>query len=127
VVQCIEEPGALSQVARLDQAAQHQREAIAMVTGLDEREIEVEVLSEIPPEVRELLDRGTKDRETAAYFEQRAAKGFRHAALLLAEGGYSLRDIGRLLNVSHQRAHQLVGEAQADHGSRRRRRPRQAS
>jgi len=43
VVQCDQHPGAISQVARLDQAQEHQREAIAFVAGLPREVISVTV------------------------------------------------------------------------------------
>jgi hypothetical protein len=60
VVQCVEEPGAISQVARLDQAEEHQREAISMVTGLDAASFHVSLHVDLP------LNRVGRDPEGSA-------------------------------------------------------------
>lgn len=49
VIQCDQHPGALSQVARLDQAAEVHREAIALITGEPENGVEVAVRPELHP------------------------------------------------------------------------------
>lgn len=47
-------------------------------------------------------------RGQAADAQSEAARELRAAAQQLADQKLPLRDIGRLLGVSHQRAHQLV-------------------
>lgn len=51
-------------------------------------------------------------REQAAVAEQEALVRCRIMARSLAEQGVPVRDIGAALGVSHQRAHQLITEAQ---------------
>lgn len=111
VVQCDQEPGALSQVVRLDQAAEHQREAIAFVTGLAQDEIEVAVVPVIDDEARRLLDQAHQDRAQAEELAEQASREIQQAARLMVQKGLSLRDVGSVLGVSHQRAHQLVNAA----------------
>lgn len=111
VVQCDQEPGALSQVARLDQAAEQQREAIAFVSGLDEDEVHVEVRPELDHDVSELLSVAELHRYEADMHARQAHAELRRAVIKLVDASYSLRDIGAILGVSHQRAHQLVQEA----------------
>jgi len=110
VVQCDQEPTALSQVARLDQAAAHQREAIAFVTGSSIDEIEVEVVPVLDQSVRELIRRAADDRARAETLGRAASAGFREAARTLTASGYSLRDVGAILGVSFQRAGQLAND-----------------
>lgn len=110
VVQCDQEPTALSQVARLDQAVAHQREAIAFVTELPVDDIEVEVTPVLDQSVQDLIQRATHDRARAEQLGRAASAGFREAARTLTANGYSLRDIGAILGVSFQRAGQLVND-----------------
>lgn len=55
MVQCDQHPGALSQVRRLDQAAQVHREAIAFVAQVPIDDVQVEIRPELPANVREEL------------------------------------------------------------------------
>jgi len=50
-------------------------------------------------------------REQAARSQHDAAEEARKAARELSEDGVPLRDIGRLMGVSYQRAHQLVAKS----------------
>lgn len=111
VVQCDQVPEALSQVARLDQAAEHQREAIAFVLDLNEADVQVDVRPELDLGIVDLLHVARDHREKAEHWAQVASEEFRKVARELAGDGYSLRDIGTILGVSHQRADQLVKNA----------------
>lgn len=106
-LQCVEVPGALSQVARLDQADQI-REAIAFVAQVPEDSVEVEVRPVVPTSVRAHLEAARRLRQESDKARGEAAAEVRRAAAELAGSGISLRDIGQLLEVSYQRAHQLV-------------------
>lgn len=108
VVQCDQHPGALSQVARLDQAAEHQREAIAFVADLNESEVEVDVRVVIDAGVEDVLAKAREDRRRSGELAAAASEGFRKAAGVLSHDGYSLRDVGAIVGVSHQRAAQLI-------------------
>jgi hypothetical protein len=110
VVQCDQEPAALSQVARLEQAEEAQREAIAFVLDLDPDEIEVEVRPALDNVVRYALERARERRAKAEELAREASEEFRSVARFLASEDYALRDIGAILGVSHQRAHQLVND-----------------
>lgn len=113
VVQCDQEPGALSQVARLDQAGDHQREAISFVTDIDESDIdksdiEVTVHAVIDNAVSQTLEQARAQRRESDELAKTASEGFRAAARELAGSGYSMRDVREILGVSFQRASQLV-------------------
>ena len=108
VLQAVEAPGAISEVERLDQADEHMREAIHIVTGVPEDDIQIELVPVLPPEVREHLVREAKLRAEAENAKALAAGERRAAARALRDTGVSVRDLGRILGVSHQRAHQLV-------------------
>ena len=108
-LQCVEVPGALSQVARLDQADQIV-EAIAWVAGVDPATVEIDVQPVLPPAAAEHAARAAQLREDADLARSAAAAEHREAAGVLHEAGLSVRDIGAVLGVSFQRAHQLVSE-----------------
>lgn len=107
-LQAVEAPGALSQVSRLDQAEQI-IEAIAFVTGEPEDEISITVRPvNLPDSWRGHLERAVALRADAAHYNTRAADEYRAAARALAAAGLSVRDIGVMMEVSPQRAHQLL-------------------
>ncbi len=108
VLQALEAPGAISQVARLEQADQI-REAIAFVTGEPEDAISISLVPTLPGQSEEILAnyRATRER----YEEVRAALAATQAELarLLVDVQHlSVRDAGTIMGVSHQRVHQLV-------------------
>ncbi|HEU5222158.1 MAG TPA: hypothetical protein VFU07_00555 [Candidatus Lumbricidophila sp.] len=110
VLQAVDAPGAISQVSRLDQAGQI-IEAIAFVTGEASAEIQIAVTPVVPESVREHQRRAVELREAAQAASSRAAEEHRAAAKELEAAGLTVRDIGAVLGVSFQRAHQLVRAA----------------
>lgn len=108
IVQNDQAPGAISQVTRLDQAADAQREAIAFVEGVEASSVEVKVRVSISPDIDREVEEATALRAEAKEREQRAAEKRRGVALLLEAQGYTMRDIGVVLGVSYQRVHQLT-------------------
>jgi predicted RNase H-like HicB family nuclease len=127
IVQCDQHPGALSQVKRLDQAAEEHREAIAFVAEVpvDEVDVEVRQLVKRGDAVRlrmnhpwrrlwtwtDELDRASALAASARRDEEVTGQKRREVARRLAEDGLTVRDIGAVLGVSYQRAHQLVSGA----------------
>lgn len=107
VLQATEVPGAISQVARLDQADQI-REAIAFVAGVSEADVEIEVVPIISDEIREHIRSAAALRIEALEANSRSAAESRAAARALKDAGLTLRDIGSIMDVSFQRAAQLV-------------------
>lgn len=112
VLQCTEFPGALSDVTRLDEAEDTIREAIAWVAGVEADSFDIKVMPSIPDRALEHAIRAKRLRETALRDQHSASIEIRQAARILAESEIPLRDIGRILGVSYQRAHQLVSEAE---------------
>ncbi|MEY9852991.1 hypothetical protein ABH923_002669 [Leifsonia sp. EB41] len=107
VLQAVEAPGAISQVARLDQVAQI-KEALAFVTGESEEDIEIDVRLSLPAAAEVAHRLAVERRAEAAQANREAAYYARLTARELASSGLSVRDIGTILGVSYQRAHQLV-------------------
>lgn len=108
VTECAE-VGAVSQVRRIDQAADDIREAIAYLSGLPEDGFDIEVTPVLPDAFWEAM-RGAEDqRDVAAAANRAAAELNQRAARVLRDEGLTLRDVGHLMGVSHQRAAQLAG------------------
>ena len=83
------------------------KDLIAVMTG-DPEEVLVEYDIRLPVEVEVHLRRSEELRAAAAKAQAEAAAEVRSAARQLHEQGVALRDVGKVLGVSHQRAHQLV-------------------
>lgn len=108
VLQCVEHPGAISEVARLDQAPTAMREAIAFVAQVDPSDVEVDLRPVVPDAVGSHVRAAARLREEAHRANREAAAEARAAARVLRDAGLSVRDVGTVLGVSHQRAHQLL-------------------
>ena len=108
VTECAE-VGAVSQVRRIDQAADDIREAIAYLSGLPEDSFDVEVTPVLPDAFWEALRAAQGQRDVAAAANRAAAELNQQAARVLRDEGLTLRDVGHLMGVSHQRAAQLAG------------------
>jgi len=102
------EYGAVSEVARLDQAADDMREPLAYLSGLPEAEFDIQVTPVIPQQFRVEMAEAERLRGEADRARSAAAEHARKAAHVLAAAGLSMRDIGTVMGVSYQRAHQLV-------------------
>ncbi|MGH8906220.1 MAG: type II toxin-antitoxin system HicB family antitoxin [Egibacteraceae bacterium] len=84
------------------------RDLVAVMTDADPSTIEVVVDVRMPDEVATHLARAAELRERSREAQAEAAAELRQAARRLRAAGMPLRDIGQLLDVSYQRAHQLV-------------------
>lgn len=101
--------GIFSQAKRLDQVEARAREAIAMMLDVDEDDVGTIVVHAIPPDtVAELLEALKASVAAAEDATEEAAQMRRRAAQALRDEGLPLRDVGRLIGVSHQRVHQLL-------------------
>jgi hypothetical protein len=103
------------------------RDLIAVMQGVEPDSFEINVQLTMPASVREHLRRVEAARIAEAKARAEAAAELRAAAVDLHESGVALRDVGRLLGVSHQRASQLTSRGSkqrsrrdaADQGSSR--------
>lgn len=100
--------GAFTQAKRLDQVPRMVTDAVALLTGVSPDDIEVDVRAEVPTNVQAHLTRAARLRAESARSNSQAAAEVRAAARDLVSRGLPLRDVGSLLGVSSQRAHQLV-------------------
>jgi predicted RNase H-like HicB family nuclease len=87
------------------------RDLIAVMEQVDPQSFELKADIVFPPVAYEHWTRATLLREQAAQAQAEAAEAARTAALTLAELGLTMRDVGAVLGVSHQRAAQLITEA----------------
>lgn len=83
------------------------RDLVRICTGDDPADIGV-VIHVDDPHLQEDLDAARAARGEAAAAAQRAAEFSQRAAAGLKAAGFTVRDIGTLLGVTFQRAHQLV-------------------
>jgi len=101
--------GVFSQAKRLDQVESHARQAIAMMLNVDDTAVgPLEIHITPPATASDLLENLRTSVIVAAEAETKAARIRLEAALALRAEGLPMRDIGRLIGVSHQRVHQLL-------------------
>jgi hypothetical protein len=81
---------------------------IALMTEQEPSSFALDVHVVMPAPAKRHLERATRLRNKAKDSQAQAADELRAAARALAKSGMALRDIGQLLGVSYQRAHQLV-------------------
>lgn len=101
----------LTQARRLEEAPLMAREYIAVSLDVPIEEVEVTV-AVIDVDGVNILDAITKletERAEAEAARDQVAENTRRLAQTLAGKKIPVRDIGAILGVSHQRAHQLVG------------------
>jgi predicted RNase H-like HicB family nuclease len=100
-------PGAVTQARRLDQLPDRLGEAVAALLDIEDT-VELELHVKLPPEVEAKLERAQHARQAADDAAREASGLTRGIARSLVADGYSLRDAGEILGVSHQRIGQLV-------------------
>ena len=91
------------------------RDLIAIMEDVDPDSFDISVDIDLPEKVAAALRSTEEHRGRAAALQSEAASEVRAAARHLKGLGLPLRDIGSVLGVSYQRAHQLVQEADAEH------------
>jgi hypothetical protein len=84
------------------------RDYIAIIEGIPASSVAVEVEVELPESAQAHLDSMKRLRAEAADAQAQAAAESRAAAHALKDEGLTVREIGALLGISHQRAHQLI-------------------
>lgn len=120
IVQCDQHPGALSQVARLEQAGEVHREAIAFVADVPVESVDLTVVPEMDQQISNELSEAQRLREQAAEADRKATELKVRAAQQLKDQGLTVRDIGALLGVNYQYAAKLSsGQIRLREASRR--------
>ncbi len=107
----VPEIGRVTEARNLREVEPMARDLIAVMEEIppDSFDLEIDVVP--PAAVAAHLERSKELSEQAATIRSSAAAESRKAALELHQDGVPLRDIGALLGISFQRAHQLVSEA----------------
>ena len=109
VATVVDVKGCHTQGRTLEQAERRIREALALfIPEPAARSAQLIAIVRLSVRARHALDAATEMREQADAVARRAQQSARSAARRLTDQGLSLRDVGRLLGVTRQRAHQLV-------------------
>jgi transcriptional regulator with XRE-family HTH domain len=104
----VQEVGRSTQARHVREIEPMARDLIVVMEDVPADSFRLEVNITLPDEVRKDLELSAELRRQAAVSQHAAAELTRNAARQLHQDGLTLRDIGKLLDVSHQRAHQLV-------------------
>jgi hypothetical protein len=105
--------GLFAEVQRLDSVEAAARRAIARLTETDPAGVEVTVGVELGGDDAMLVSQAVETREAAAAAAHVASETSRAAVRALAAAGLTVRDIGGILGLSHQRVCQLRSSATA--------------
>jgi predicted RNase H-like HicB family nuclease len=107
-------PGGFSQCKRLDQVEAMAREVITLMLDIDPADVDdIDVTVKLPDPLADDLAALRRSEQLADDARQAAAHAQRRAAEQLRAAGLSVRDIGRLLGVSHQRVSQILARESA--------------
>lgn len=104
-------PGVFSQARRLDQVDGMARDAIALFLDLPPTRFDLSIREKLAPDIERVVTSAKEARAEATAHQQVASERSRAAARTLAAQGLPQRDIGRLLDLSHQRVAQLLQPA----------------
>lgn len=96
-----------TQSLRLDQAEDMVRDLIAAMDDVDAESVEVEIQPVIEDLDAEVIQ-ARAEKVIADHFAYMASTSLRTVARRLSRMGLSVRDVGRILGISHQRAAQLL-------------------
>lgn len=100
-----------TQARTVDEIDAMARDLVAVMTGTDAASVDLRISVELPVSVRDKLDQVEQARETERTARADAAAALRAAALELKRTGMSVRELGKVLGVSYQRASQLTSGA----------------
>lgn len=98
----------VTQAGRLNDVERRARGGIATRLDCEPDAFDIEVTVILPDGVNADIESATQLREEAARIRSEAAETHRRAARRMADAGLTVRDIGTVLGVSHQRAHALL-------------------
>ncbi|WP_237208714.1 hypothetical protein [Rothia nasimurium] len=97
-----------TQVRRLSEAQETVADLVSIFTDVPAHDVTVDVRIQLPENVASIRKEADELFEQARISNALAAERSRQAAKLLKEQGMTLKEIGQALDVSYQRAAQLV-------------------
>jgi len=104
-----EVPGVFTQAKRLDQVEEMVQDAVAMMTDTQPGAVEVQVSPVLPDAIEDDLRRARDLAARAARLQEEASAATRKVVVELREAErLSVRDVGKLLELSPQRVSQLA-------------------
>jgi predicted RNase H-like HicB family nuclease len=103
--------GVFSQARRLTQVESMARDAISMFLEVPTDSFDLLVREKLTPDAERVVAAAKEARAAAIAHQEVASERSRAAARALAAQGLPQRDIGRLLDLSHQRVAQLLESA----------------
>jgi predicted RNase H-like HicB family nuclease len=104
-------PGCHTQGRTIEQAEKRIREALALfVPAATAAKATLEADVDLPSAAKRALSSALAKRALANAVAVESQAATKTATLALSQVGLSLRDIGRLLGLTRQRAHQLLGD-----------------
>lgn len=108
-INVLDVPRVHTQARRLDQVETMARDAIALLLDVPEGSFDVVVKPILPRPLQVEVQRVRRLREKAVSVQREATSASADAVLdLAAKGHLSVRDIGRILGISHQRVDQIA-------------------
>ena len=106
-IRVAELPGVFSQARRLERVEAMARDAIATLLDIRPESFDVVVRERLSPDAEQAVSDALQARAEAVERQKVASEKVREAVDTLTQLGLPQRDIGRLLDVSHQRVGQL--------------------
>lgn len=103
--------GALTQARRLSEAEQMAKELVAVTLDVEVQSVQVGLSFDAVGQVSDIaatLHAIKEERRAALELEQKASREAASLAKRLVAEKIPIRDVGAILGVSHQRAHQLL-------------------
>lgn len=100
--------GRATQARRASDVAEMARDLIAVMTDRDATQVTVDIAWQLEPTVEVHLERSRELRAEAQRANSQSAEEARLAACALRAAGLNSTDIGAVLGISRQRAHQLL-------------------
>lgn len=97
----------VTQARSVDEIDVMARDLVAIMLGVAPDSFDLDLRLELPGFAAH-MERARQLRERELEIRNEAAGEWRAAAIALRDAGVPLRDLGKLLGVSYQRAHQLV-------------------
>ena len=101
--------GAHTQARRLDQVEGMVREVVSLLLDLPEDVIRIRLDPDLPSDLKRVVERARSLRDQAERTQREAAQAVAEAASsLIRREHLTVRDAGRILDLSHQRIDQLI-------------------